>query len=246
VGKTHLSRHELVKQDEFLVTVTGTWDYLQEHAREILLGIGTVAVVVIAMFGISWYMRNRHQVSNEEISSAIQLYSSPLITDKLRAPLGPNQRVFATSQEKYTKAEQEFARLSRKHSGQVIGETAAYYDAMCKYNLGDSAGAVQQLETLTKKSENPEIGALGKFALAQIYSAQKNTSQVAGLLQQLIDHPTTTVPKVTSMMTLAEYYQAINNKDAAIQLYKKIQTEFPSFQIQSDVRSHLAELGPAS
>jgi TolA-binding protein len=91
-----------------------------------------------------------------------------------------------------------------------------------------------------------EIGALAKFALAQIYSAQKNTAQVTGLLQQLIDHPTTTVPKVTSMMALAEYYQTINNKDAAIQLYKKIQSEFPSFQIQSDVRSRLLELGSAS
>jgi len=73
VGKTHLSRHELLKQDEFLVTVTGTWEYLQVHAREILLGIGTVAVVVVAVFGITWFMRNRQQVSNEDISNAIQL-----------------------------------------------------------------------------------------------------------------------------------------------------------------------------
>ncbi|MBZ5552686.1 MAG: tetratricopeptide repeat protein [Acidobacteriia bacterium] len=246
MGKTHLTRHELVKQDEFLVTVTGTWEYLQVHAREILLGIGTVAVVVVAVFGITWFMRNRQQVSNEDISNAIQLYNSPLITDKQRAPLGPNQRIFATAQEKYTKAEQEFARLSRKYNGQVIGETAAYYDAMCKYQLGDSTTAVQQLEALTKTSENVEIGALAKFALAQIYAAQKNTAQVAGLLQQLIDHPTVAVPKITSMMALAEYYKTINNKDAAIQLYKKIQTEFPSFQIQSDVRSRLQELSPGS
>lgn len=246
MGKTHLSRHELVKQDEFLVTVTGTWEYLQEHAREILLGIGTVAVVVVAVFGITWFMRNRQQVSNEDISNAIQLYNSPLVTDRQRTPLGPNQRIFATAQEKYTKAEQEFARLNRKYSGKVIGETASYYDAMCKYHLGDTSAAVQQLEALTKTSENVEIGALAKFALAQIYCAQKNTAQVTGLLQQLIDHPTTTVPKVTSMMALAEYYQTINNKDAAIQLYKKIQSEFPSFQIQSDVRSRLLELGSAS
>ncbi|MBZ5536535.1 MAG: tetratricopeptide repeat protein [Acidobacteriia bacterium] len=246
MGKTHLTRHELLKQDEFLVTVTGTWEYLQVHAREILLGIGTVAVVVVAVFGISWFMRNRQQVSNEDISNAIQLYSSPLVTDKQRAPLGPNQRIFATAQEKYTKAEQEFARLNRKYSGQVIGETAAYYDAMCKYHLGDASGAVQQLEALTKASGNVETGALAKFALAQIYSAQKNTSQATGLLQQLIDHPTVTVPKVTSMMALAEYYQAINDKNAAIQLYKKIQTEFPSFQIQGEVRSRLLELGSAS
>jgi len=246
VGKTHLTRRELVKQDEFLVTVTGTWEYLQEHAREILFGAGTVLVVIVAVAGITWYMRNRQALSNEDISNAIQLYNSPLITDKLRAPLGINQRIFATAQEKYTKAEQEFSRLGRKYSGQVIGDTAVYYDAMCKYNLGNTAGAIQQLETLTRKSEHSEIDALAKLALAKIYSVQKNTTQVTALLQQLMDHPTVTVPKVTAMMALAEYYQEINSKEAAVQLYKKIQTEYPSFQIQGDVRTHLVELGAAS
>ena len=61
-------------------------------------------------------------------------------------------------------------------------------------------------------------------------------------MQQLIDNPTTTVPKLTAMMALAEYHQQNNNKEAAIQLYKKIQTEFPSSNVQGEVSSRLADL----
>lgn len=246
MGKTHLTRRELVKQDEFLVSVTGTWEFLQEHRREILIGLGSLVVIVLSVWGITWYMRNRQVVSNEEISQAIQIYNSPLITEKMTAPLGPNQRVFATAQEKYSKAEQEFARLSRKYSGQLIGETANYYEALCKYNLGNTSRAIQQLEGLTKGAAHGEVDALAKYALAEIYVAQKNTTQVTNLLQQLIDHPTLTVPKVTAMLALADYYREMSNKDAAIQLYKKIQAEFPNYAIQSDVRSRLSELGVIS
>ncbi len=242
MGKTHLTRRELVKQDEFLVGVTGTWDYLQEHAREILIGVGMIVVVLGAVFGISWYMQHRQVVSNEEISNALQIFNSPLITDRQQTALGPNQRVFATAQEKYSRAEQEFSRLSRKYSGQ-IAETATYYDALCKFQLGDSAGAIRQLEGITKSSSQGDITALARLALAEIYGTQKNTAQVAALLQQLIDHPTVSVPKVTAMMTLADYYREINDRKGAYELYKKIQTEFPSFQIQSEVRERLTELG---
>lgn len=246
MGKTHLTRRELVKQDEFLMGANETWEYLQEHARQILIGVGAVVAVVAIAWGVYGYVRNRAVVSNQEISNAIQLFNSPLITDKQNTPLGPNQRIFATAQEKYSTAEKEFARLSHKYSGRLIGDTATYYDGLCKYNLGDTAGATQALESITSRNDNGDISALARFLLAQIYESQQNTAQVTKLLQQLIDQPTVTVPKVTAMMELASYYQTIKNKDAAIQLYKKIQTEFPSSQIQGSVSTHLAELGASS
>ncbi len=246
MGKTHLTRRELIKRDEFLVGANETWEFLQEHSRQILIGIGSVVVAALAAWGVYWYIQNRDVVSNRDISNAIQLYNSPLITDQQTTPLGPNQRVFATAQEKYSTAEKEFGRLSRKYSGRLIGETATYYDAMCKFHLGDLAGATQELEGITKGSSDNDISALAKLSLAQIYEQQNNSAEVVKLLQQLIDHPTVTVPKVTAMMALADYYKNVNNKDAAIQLYKKIQTEFPSYQIQGDVSARLNELGASS
>ncbi|MDD5543547.1 MAG: tetratricopeptide repeat protein [Acidobacteriia bacterium] len=242
MGKTHLTRRELIKQDEFLEGMVGSWDYIQAHLREILIGVGSVAVVAAIGLGTWWYVRHRGVVTNEELTNAIQLFNSPLITDQTKTPLLPNQRVFATSQEKYSTAEKEFARLGHKFGG-VIGDTALYYDAMCKFQLGDSAGAISQLESIGKKSNAGDVGALAKFSLAQIYGAQYNTPKVATLLQQLADHPTDTVPRVTALMFLAEYYQRAGNKEAAIQLFKKIQTEYPSYQVQADVSTHLSELG---
>jgi predicted negative regulator of RcsB-dependent stress response len=242
VGKTHLTRRELLKQDEFLISVTGTWVYIREHAHELLIGACAVVGVTVIVLGIFWFVKNRRGVSNEEISSAIQLYNSPLITEQ--SVSRPTERVFATAQEKYAAAEREFARLSRKYSGKT-GQTATYYDALCKYHLGDATTAIQQLSTLTKGDQG-EIGALAKFALAEIYAAQKNTTQVTTLLQQLIDNPATTVPKLTAMMALAEYHEQNNNKEAAIQLYKKIQMEFPSSSVQGEVSSRLADLGAKS
>lgn len=226
--------------------VNESWEYLQEHALKILIAVGAVVAVALIAWGAYGYIRNRAVVSNQEISNAIQLYNSPLITDKQNTPLGPNQRIFATAQEKYSTAEKEFASLSHKYSGRPIGQTATYYDGLCKYNLGDAAGAIKSLESITASSQNGEIEALARLLLAEIYESQKNTAQVTKLLQQLIDQPTVTVPKVTAMMELANYYQTVNNKDAAIQLYKKIQTEFPASQVQGTVSSRLAELGGTS
>jgi len=117
----------------------------------------------------------------------------------------PNAPTYATAQEKYKKALEQFDAILNKYTMVPRPKAVAiarYQAGMCQSLLDDHAGAVQTL-TEASQDHDAEIASLAKFALAGELMKSGKTPEAAKLYQELADHPTLNVPKASALLALA-------------------------------------------
>ena len=86
---------------------------------------------------------------------------------------------------------------------------------------GENASAETTLKQVAG-SWNPDLAALGKLALAQLYRQTGRTPQAIDLYNQLAAKPTTSVPAGTAQLQLAELYESQGQADAAKKIYAQL------------------------
>jgi len=83
---------------------------------------------------------------------------------------------------------------------------------------------------------------VAKLALAALYSNTNRTKDAVTLYQELINHPTTSVSKVTAELQLAELYQTSNQPLDAKRLYEQVKKDNPGADAVQIATQKLAEL----
>jgi lipopolysaccharide biosynthesis regulator YciM len=100
---------------------------------------------------------------------------------------------------------------------------ARYFAGVTALDLGEQAPAEADLEKATHAGSS-NLEALAKVALANLYEQTGRSSQAVTLLQSLIQHPTTTVPKAEAQLQLAAIYET-TQPDEARRLYAEIKDQ---------------------
>ncbi len=240
-----LSRHEL-KEDKLRSTYEEYEHFAKTHYREIALVVGMAAVIVGLVMGLRYLINQREAVANAQLGEALETFHAYVGT---AAPgtLGSQAQTFPTAHEKYTKALGQFSAMTDvKGMQKLLPEqkavrVARYHVGLCQAQLGDQAGAIKTL-TQAGADSDPQVGSLARFALAeQLVMAGKTTDGVK-IFQDLVDHPTDTVPKATAQMALADALRATQPAQAR-QLYERMQKEYATdIELAESIRQQLASL----
>lgn len=218
-----LTRHEL-KQDELLSTVQQFEVFAKQHYKEIIAVVGISMLVIGSAFGLKLRWDRQDSEANALLGTALRTFHAPIGAP---APdLGPQGRTFPTSQEKYKKALEEFNEVIRKFPRHKATAIASYHVGVCQAELGDQAAAIKTLQEASHASD-PNIAALAQFALAGEWVRAGKFADAVRLYQQLEDHPTSTVPRATAMLALADAYRQTQPAQAR-QIYERIEKEFGS------------------
>ena len=213
------TRHAL-KQDK-LVTATQTGlDWLETNRSGVLRwAIATVVVIGLLIAGIVvWHQRS--QAADHLLSQAMDIYSTPLATPGIPTP--PGQKTYATAADRAAAAHPLFEKAANQYSWLGAGKTARYFAGITSVDLGKMAQAEAELKQA--ESGSGSIAALAKLALANLYAQDGRTSQAASLFQQLIAHPTTTVPKGAAQLQLAQMYEKTDVTEAK-RIYAQIEDQ---------------------
>ena len=75
-----LTRHEILKEDRFLLTVETVRDFFWRKRKQILLGIGAIALVTLLGMGWFYYSAHQNERAKDELSQALKIYHSPVVT----------------------------------------------------------------------------------------------------------------------------------------------------------------------
>ena len=237
------TRHQL-KHDEFKDTLVQIEDYVREHYKEIL-NYSIIAVVVVGLgVGLKYYTDRQEAAANADLGEALSTF---------RAYVGqptpgkqPGGATFSTSQEKYKKALQEFDAILDKYKMLPRPKAVAiarYQAGVCQSLLGDHPAAIQTL-TEASMDHDTEIAAMAKFALAGELAKSGKTQEAAKLYQDLVDHPTTTVPKASALLALADAYREAQPAQAR-QIYERVEKEFATnASVAQAVKQDIASLTP--
>ncbi|MDE2963153.1 MAG: hypothetical protein OXU26_04515, partial [Acidobacteriota bacterium] len=160
-----LTRHEILKEDRFMMLVDETRHFFANNRSEILRGLSAVGVVAALVAGYYYYTAKQEEQSKEDLARALATYHATVgktESSGLKAPV-----FFETSTRKYEQALSELQQVISRHDSRAAGKIATYYSGLCLHQLDRSSEAVSLLEPLSQ--EQSDFGALALAALGRIY-----------------------------------------------------------------------------
>ncbi len=232
------TRHEL-KQDKFAATAAEAVHEVVEHRSGIIQMVAILVVVGLLAGGIVWYVNSRGEQATDALGRALVIYNAPVVP-----PGTPDQgsmTTFNTDQERLIAAKDAFYAISDQYGWTESGQYARYLAGLTEKELGNDKVAEDQLRALAN-SRRKELAALSKYALASVYRGEKRDSDAINLLQTLIDHPTSSVPKPTAQFALADIYVSEQQPDKAKVIYDQVAKDNAKNEVGQIAKSHLDEL----
>jgi len=205
-----ISRKEL-KTDEFAAEVSKTVEFVQTNRQRLIAaGVVVAVLVIVGGGGYTWYTK-RAEGASEALGNAMRTYHAPVRPVSLSD--APGELVFGTDNQRATQALTEFQAVADKYSWMRVGKTAQYYAGLCQTTLGNLPEAEKQLNAVASSSDS-FVAPLAKMALANLYARENKTAQAQQLYQDLIDHPSDSLPKATAQLALAEFLQPTKPAEA--------------------------------
>lgn len=214
------TRHAL-KQDKFVNATTSGLEWVGDHrANVIKFSIG-VAVAIGAIVASLVVYQQRSAAADQLFGQGMDIYQTPLAAPN--QPAEPGQKTYATAAERAQAAYPIFERAATQYGWLRSGEMARYFAGLTELDLGKTSQAEADLEKATHAGGS-NLESLAKMALAGVYAQTGQTSRAVSEYQDLIQHPTTTVPKVQAQFQLAQLYEATNPQEAR-KLYAEIKDQ---------------------
>jgi tetratricopeptide (TPR) repeat protein len=238
------TRHQL-KHDEFKDSLVQIEEYFRQHIKEILTVVVVVVAVVGLAAGLKYYSDRQEAAANADLGEALTTFRAYVgqPTPEQNEPAGST---YASAQEKYKKALEQFNAILNKYSMVPRPKAVAiarYQAGVCQSLLDDHSGAVLTL-TEASQGHDAEIASLAKFALAGELIKSGKTPEGIKLYQELADHPTINVPKASALLAMADAYRG-SQPAKARQLYEQLQKEFVSNPaVEQAVMQQMATLAP--
>jgi tetratricopeptide (TPR) repeat protein len=236
-----LTRHEILKEDKFMVTLEEIRDFFLAKKAQILMGLGIGAFIALTIFGFYYYSAHQNEKAKDQLSQALKTYEAPLAAANQPQNAGSSDELlFKTSSEKYERALAEFQKIIRDYPSRPSGKIARYYAGLCLDSMKRKTEAVAMLEPLSK--EKSDYGALARSALAAVYENSGDLAKSAEIYQQIINSSSPVTPKNVSLMHLARLYEEQNKTTEAAKTYQQVVKEFPESSFVTEAEQKLKQI----
>ena len=236
------TRHQL-KTDSFSrVTLdaaekTAIWS--AEH-RTTLVIAGIVVVLIAAVVGGAWYYQSgQNEKASFDFSQAVRTLDMPL--RPAGAPPQPEMPSFASAKERSEAAHKQFQAIVDRYPHTHTADMSRYFLGVTAASEGDNTSAEKYFREVAGHG-NKELASVAKLALAGLEGNTNRAKDAEGLYQELINHPTASVSKVTAQLELADLYKTSNQPLDAKRLYEQIKKENPGPEAVQLATQKLAEL----
>jgi TolA-binding protein len=238
---SRLTRHDILKEDKFLLTVDSARDFFLEKRKQILMVLGAAGVVLLAVLGVRYYLAQQDESAKDQLSEALRTYHGTVLGSAPAAgPAAASEPVFATTTEKYEKALTEFQKVAAQHASRPAGKIAKYYAGLSLRELNKTNEAIATLDALSKDAS--DYGVLAQRALVSIYEVSGNLTKAAEVCQQLSQSKSTVVPKSETLLQLAQLYEQQNKKADATKIYQQLVKDFPGTSTMTEAEQKLKQL----
>ncbi|HVT99442.1 MAG TPA: hypothetical protein VHE33_18205 [Acidobacteriaceae bacterium] len=214
------TRHAL-KQDKFVNVTTSGLEWVGEHRGNVIAwSVGVVLLVAIAVVSLVLFQK-REAAADQMLGQAMDIYETPLTQPDQPAEAG--LKTYATAADRAKAAYPLFRQTADRYGWLTAGQMARYFAGLTELDLGQKSQAEADLEKATHAG-NGNLAALAKIALANLYEQTERNSQAVAQFQDVIAHPTTTVPKSEAQLQLAQLYETTQPQEAR-RLYAEIKDQ---------------------
>jgi tetratricopeptide (TPR) repeat protein len=237
---SRLTRHEILKEDKFLLTVDSARDFFLAKSKQIMMVLAAVAVVSLAILGGRYYLAQQDESAKDQLSAALRIYHGTVLSSARAGTPSTSEPVFATSRDKFDRALVDLQKVADEHPSRPSGKIAKYYIGLSLRELGKTNEAISTLEALSKDSS--DYGVLAQRALVSIYESTGNLAKATEVCQQLSQSKSAIVPKSETLMQLAQFYERQNKKSEATKIYQQVVKDFPGTSTMTEAEQKLKQL----
>jgi len=214
MAKKKISRKEILKKPDELISITGkTIDFIKGHKRLFdYLGTAILGVIVIYI-GIYAYMRYVNNKGKEAFNTAF--YSAFFNAGNEDTPADPKkaEELFNNVIEKYGMS--KAAKLALPELAYLKFEQKQYDEAIAMYE-----------EYLSKVSEDGPYRSLASLALSTCYEQKGEYEKAITPLEVIMLGPDDFI-KEQAMLNMARIYRLDNKKDKATEVLIQLKEKFP-------------------
>lgn len=235
----HISRKEL-KRDEVAETLQHGAEAVLSHQKMIWIVGGAALVVILAVFGWRFYSDRQSTKAAAALEEAMKVFHARIRV--AGEPEEPGEVTYVDEKNKFDDAAKKFAEVAGKYPRTRPGQVAQYYAALSYEQLGRYDDAQQWLRKAESGSE--DLAALARFQLAGVLAKSGKADEAAKIYQQLLEKPSTLVPKPVVMLALADHYRKTNPAEAT-KLYDQVKKDFANSPAAEEAEKRL-ELLPKS
>lgn len=231
-----LTRQQL-KKDEIGDQLGVGLDYVVHHQRPLLKWIAVAGVVVVVAMAAMLFLRSRNRAASAAFLSAQDTYHARV---QPQPDPGSRAKTFKTDNERLEASLKEFTAVVSEHGGTRLGRWAKYYVGLANAGLEKYAEAEKALQEAIAEGD-AELRSSAKLALAGVHEKRNQRSEAEKLLKELIENPTSTVPKATAQMALADIY-SVSSPAQARPLYQELAKDYPETVIAEMATARIEEL----
>ncbi len=210
------TRSALKKDDIFIHSTQAGLDWVAENRTKALrIAIAVLVAIAVVVAAVIIYQQRSETAANA-FGRAAAVYAVP-IADAAQ-PMPPGVKTYATVADRAKAASPLFGDVAKRYSSTTAGHNALYFAGLTAAEMGNTSEAEGDFRK-AGDVHDASVASLARLALANLLTQHGQTGEAIKLYQELIQHPTTTVPAATAQLQLAALYEANNNSAEANKIY---------------------------
>ncbi len=223
--KKKITRKE-IKQDSLVTFYYKAISFYEEYRRQILIGLGAVALVALIIIYTSQNRKNNNQKASFELFQIMNLYDSGSYLEAIEGRPTENIKGLKKIIEEYGNTEN--------------GETAKIYLANAYYFLGKNEEAFKYYKDYD--GHNPLLKATSLAGQAAYYESQKDYKKSAELFDKASSISENNVLNPQYLLFSGINYLKIGNNEKAKKIFKLIKKEYDTSPYLREVDKYLAQI----
>lgn len=237
----HISRKEL-KHDRIRESFEHGAEAVITHQKFAAIVLLALAVIGGGILAWRFYYERQTSQASAALDDAMKVYSARIRPANEAAEAG--EVTYVDEKNKYEDAAKKFSDVADKYPRTNPGHLARYYAGLSLERLGRDNQALDALKKVESGSDR-ELAGLARFQVAQIDDKIGKIDDAQKLYRQMVEKPTSFVPKPLAMLYLANDLSRTNPQEAA-KVYSQIKKEYPDSQIAEEADRGLESIGPKS
>ena len=208
-------RHQL-KEDALVTGTFRFWTFAQEHTRQILYGVGAVALIIIIALAVTKILKTREANSIKALGEANMLYQ----------------------EENYEEAISAFDQVAQKYGGTKAKKEALLYKANSMYLTGKYEEAIPAFEEAYKNGD-ALIKPVALKSMADCYMQIGKYSEAAEKYMEVANKYEDEWIAVPSLMKAGICYKKLGDNAKAIEVYQKVVDNYEETAQINEAKSQL-------
>jgi tetratricopeptide (TPR) repeat protein len=240
-----LTRKELLKEDNFTVSLRKAFMRAFENRKYVYLAVGSLLTLIILVIGIQYTVKVAETKSTRLFAEASGYYSETVSEEQKSA----YSRFFAPDQAdesltNYADAAAKFEQVIENHPRSFNGNLSRLYAANSYFQLGEYAKSAELYQQYLDHAGSNQAKSFSSIALEGLgfsYEGIQDNEKALEAFKKLSGQKSAAFME-RGMYNSARIYQAMGNTEKATEYYKRIVEEFPDSNQISLIHQILSQL----